>query len=79
MKTQYALCIVFTKDKPGVTRIETIMFHGSIEHPEKTDPKKVFDKDKAVDDALKGSKKTIELLKSGHTYFLSNHVILPAL
>ena len=78
MKTQYALCIVFTKDKPGLTRIETIMFHGEVNHPTRTDAKDAFDKDKAVEDAMKGDQVT-ELLKSGHEFFLANYVILPSL
>ena len=76
MKTQYALCIVFTKDLPDKLRIETVMFCGSIIHNKKDDPNELFDKDLAVNEALKESK-SIDLIESGNKYFLSNHIILP--
>ena len=76
MISQYVICVVFTKDKPDTIRIETIMYYGTIEHEEGAKPKDVFDKEKAVEDALK-EEKSMKLLKSGHSFFLSNHTILP--
>ena len=76
MKTKYVICLIFTKQFPERLRIESIMFHGAIGHPENIDPKDVFDKQKAIDDALK-EEKSMKLLKDGFSYFLTNHILLP--
>lgn len=75
MKTQYAICLVFTKDKKKLIRIETIMYYGEIEHPKKINPKDVFDKEKAVKDAM-SKEKSVKLISDGFEFFLSNHCVL---
>jgi hypothetical protein len=75
MKTQYAICLVFTKDKEKLIRIETIMYYGEIDHPREINPKDVFDKEKAVKDSMSKEQST-KLITDGFEFFLANHCVL---